>query len=108
MKYILASTNNTTDDIVKYVADVIRLNMSVRIEQIPYFSGGSNNRIDTIKDSDIESKIRDIVNSVIDRLNNMQGVDVRLNDVSINGSNVTINVLINNTEQTYDISTGNN
>jgi len=104
MKYLLSDGRSTTDFLV-YIKDVLKLNFVLRIDEIPYWNGGSEELIYKLTEEEIKSKINLIINSIIDKLNiKYDGVlKLAVNKIQFNSTQVHIEISINNNIESYDI-----
>lgn len=103
MKYLL-STGLTTNNKLDYVKDLIRLHLLIRINEIPYWDGGSNELIPSIIESEIESNINSIINSIITLITSkFTDISMSLDSITISGTKVTITLTINNITENYVI-----
>lgn len=104
MKYLL-SNGRTTEDSVKYIKDLILINMKLLPREIPYFDGGSQELIQDILEVNLESHVREVITSVINRIKtNFPKITISLESVEINSSVVTAKININNLTETYAIT----
>ena len=103
MKYLLSS-NRTTTSLREYVKDLIVIHMLIRKKEIPYWSGGTDDLITGITDSEIRDSINDIVNDVISNISAMvSGISLSLSRVDINSSRVTITLDIGGSKEIFNL-----
>lgn len=107
MKYLL-STGKTTSDTIEYIKDLILINMLLRIDEIPYWNGGSDELITSVETSELQANISSIVNKIISNVvNNFNNVTIQLKEVNVSGTSIQVQLTINNIEESYDIKRGN-
>lgn len=107
MKYLL-STGKSTSDVVTYIKDLIKLNLLLRVREIPYWDGGSEELIVTVLTNQLESKVREIVNTVITNISSsFDSIKISLSNITINNTLIKINININDIVESYDIKRSN-
>jgi len=103
MKYYL-SDGTVTESVTKYIKDLIYLNMLLLPDEIPYFSGGSDELIQDVLEDNLVSNIRMIVTNIITRItNSYPAVTISLGDVIVTGTTVKVNISINGITEIYEI-----
>jgi len=103
MIYLL-STNTTTEDPIEYITDFIKLNMSIRLKQIPYFAGGTDNILKTVVRDDLLNELRTNIQNMLARLTNIGQNSVELSAVTLENSTIKVVININKKEYVYDIA----
>lgn len=104
----LLSDGTTTNNIVTYISDVIRLNMSLRVDQVPNFTGGTSDELDTIRVDQIKDKLTKIVEKILDRLRDQHPkINLNLTTIDISTNPIKIEIDINGVKVNYDITTRN-
>lgn len=105
MKTYILSSGTSTTDVVKYVKDLILLNLRVPEDSIPMYEFGTPQIVTTIKDSDIESSIREVMNKVISNItSNNSDVKLSLTGLEISRNVVKVTMSINDQVAKYSIS----
>lgn len=103
MRYLL-SNGRHTEDTVTYIKDVIKINMLLLPDEIPYFSGGSIEFIADILHQNLESNIREAMTQVLDRVKLINSsVKIELKEILINDYSVTVRISINDIVENYEI-----
>jgi hypothetical protein len=104
MKYLLSS-GSTTTDLVEYIKDLIKIHLLIRIDEVPYWDGGSDDLIRKIKEGEVESQIRTTMSSVITKIQSRFTVtSLNLVNVKIEGSIAKVTVNIEGNEEVYGIA----
>lgn len=103
MKYLLSS-GATTENPVSYIKDIIKMNMLLLPDEIPYFKGGSNELIQDILEVNLVSHITTEVNKIISRIkSSFSDVSISLDSIVRSESIVTVKIRIDNIVETYEI-----
>lgn len=103
MKYLL-STGSTTTDKIQYLKDLIRTNMLIRTNEIPYWNGGTSELITSIDQNALTANITSIMTDLCMKLKNQfNNISLSLDSVTISGSKVNVVININGINETYVI-----
>lgn len=103
MKYLLSSGKSTIDN-VEYIRDLIKIQMTLRHNEIPDWKGGSDNLIDTIYTDQIDSAVKSIIDDIIQYVKSkFTTINISLNSVEIASNVIRIKININDIVDIYDI-----
>lgn len=107
MKYLLSSGHATSDPI-EYIRDLIRINLLIRLDEVPYWTGGSENLITEVATADVEEGVRSIVSGILGSIRSkFKSIQLDLSSVEIVGSRVRLNIKLGEITEIYDIERGN-
>jgi len=105
MKYVLSDNSITTDQI-KYISDVIKLNMTVNKNQVPYFTGGTDKLLTPVTKDDILNNVKQMISDIVSRISNLiSNIPVSIVKVEFVNSNIVAVINISKSQFTYDIPT---
>lgn len=103
MRYLLSS-GLTTENPVTYIKDIIKVNMLLLPNEIPYYSGGTKELISDILEVNLVSHISEEVKTIVNRVqDSFSDIKVQLDSVNIKGTYVEVRININDIIETYAI-----
>jgi len=102
-KSYLLSDGSYTNSLPKYVEDIIRIELTLRSNDIPYQNTGNSNKIRTLNDNEVNISIRTLVSELVAKVNEQfPSVTVTILDIEIVGIKVNVNLLINGKSINYE------
>lgn len=103
LKYCL-STGKVTTDLIEYAKDLITVNLMLRKRSIPYWDGGSENLIESIRKSDVLNAISNTMKDISDYISLVESnITIIVNSVSLEGNLAHVKLSINGVNESYDI-----
>jgi hypothetical protein len=104
LKYCL-STGRVTTDKVEYIKDLISVNLLLRKSSIPYWSGGSDNLITTLRSEEVSSAVNNVLSDIIEYITTIEpGMSISISSISFDYNIIHIEIYINGKLEFYDIS----
>lgn len=103
MKYLLSS-GKSTSNVLDYVRDLIRLQLYIRKDEIPYYKGGSDEFISSIDMDSVQDDIKLIVNDIINYISSrVTDVDIVINSIGMVSNKINIDLSINGNDSLFNI-----
>lgn len=107
MKYLL-STGKTTNSELIYIQDIILINMKILKKEIPYFTGGTNDLIESLDHEALTRSVDAIANDSINRVKSQfPNLIITLDSIIINKTNIKVSVNINDKIYSYELKGSN-
>jgi len=101
--YVL-SNNTTTLDKRVYVADILKIEFTLRLGDVPYNElDGTDDVIHSYNYDTVVSKAKSIITEVITNIKTQEKIEVNLDNIEVTNKNINVSLTINDKLFNYNI-----